>query len=149
MRALMAVALLIFSALACASDPNDTPETRLAAAERYFATIDLPKLMEQVLAKDVADVPGDDREQARALVREHFRYGELMKVALQALAKNFTTKELNAMADFYGSAEGRSVIAKYPAYLADVMPSLVAEVERALVEIQPELQNKRRSQSAP
>ena len=105
--------------------------------------------MDQVLAKDAVSLPQDNREQARALVREHFHYQELMKVSLQALVKIFNTKELNAMATFYGSAEGQSVIAKYPSYLAEVMPAIVAEVRRAIAEVQPELQSKHRPQTVP
>jgi len=80
-------------------------------------------------------------------VREHFHYQELTKVSLQALVRNFNTKELNAMAAFYGSAEGQAVLAKYPAYLAEVMPAIVAEVRRTINEVQSEQQSKRGSQA--
>jgi uncharacterized protein len=147
MRALTIISLLIFSVVAHGADPDDTPATRLAAAEKYYATLDIAKLMDQVLAKDAASLPEDNREQARVLVREHFHYQELTKVSLQALVKIFNTKELNAMAAFYGSAEGQSVISKYPAYLAEVMPAIVAQVRRTMAEVQPELQSKRGSQA--
>jgi uncharacterized protein len=147
MRALTITSLLILSAVAHGADLDDTPATRLAAAEKYYATLDIAKLMDQVLAKDAASLSQDNREQARVLVREHFHYQELTKVSLQALVKIFNTKELNAMAAFYGSAEGQSVISKYPAYLAEVMPAIVAQVRRTMAEVQPELQSKRGSQA--
>ena len=66
MRALMIITLLTFSVVAHGADSDDTPETRLAAAEKYYATLDIAKLMDQVLAKDAASLPQDNREQARA-----------------------------------------------------------------------------------
>ena len=51
------------------------------------------------------------------------------------------------MAAFYGSAEGQAVLAKYPAYLAEVMPAIVAEVRRTINEVQSEQQSKRGSQA--
>jgi hypothetical protein len=84
MRALVIVALLTFRVVAYGADSDDTPETRLAAAEKYFATLNIETLINQVLAKDASGLPPDKREQARAIVREHFRQ-EMMKVSLQAL----------------------------------------------------------------
>jgi hypothetical protein len=54
MRALMIITLLTFSVVANGADPDDTPETRLVAAEKCFATLDIAKLMDQVLAKDAS-----------------------------------------------------------------------------------------------
>jgi hypothetical protein len=119
----------------------------MAAAEKYFATLNIEKLINQVLAKDASGLPPDKREQARTIVREHFPQ-EMMKVSLQALVKTFTTKELNAMTAFYGSAEGQSVIPKYPTYLAEVMPTIEAEIRRTIAEIQREQQSAGRKVSS-
>jgi uncharacterized protein len=129
LRILMLLPLLV-ATVSLASEP-DTPATRLVAAEKYFATIDLKSLLDKVTSND---------PKAAAIVRTHFHYEDYKKVALSALIKNFTTKELDAMTAFYGSPEGRSVIAKYPNYLADVMPAITAQVQRAKAEAEAQRQ---------
>jgi hypothetical protein len=125
------------------SDQADTPETRMAAAKRYYSTVDSKKLLDQSFRAGVASLPEDKRAEALALAKAHFHVEDLTAVAIEALVKNFSTDELNAMADFYGSAEGQSILAKYPTYLAEVMPAMLAEVKRAIAEIQTELQSNR------
>jgi len=49
----------------------------------------------------------------------------------ESMVKNFTADELKALADFYGSPVGKSAMKKFGAYMADVMPSIQAEVEKA------------------
>ena len=125
------------------SDQGDTTEARMAAAKRYFSTVDMNKLMDQGIQAGLMSLPADKRAEALRLTKAHFHLEEIAAVATAALVKNFTTAELNAMADFYGSAEGQSILAKYPSYLAEVMPAVLAEVKRAIAEIQTELQNNR------
>jgi hypothetical protein len=56
----------------------------------------------------------------------------LEKAATEAMVKHFTVREINALADFHGSPEGRSVMKMFGAYMAEVMPATQREVERAL-----------------
>ena len=48
-----------------------------------------------------------------------------------AMVKHFTTEELKALADFYGSPVGKSAMQKFGAYMADVMPAIQAEMQKA------------------
>jgi hypothetical protein len=123
------------------SNQDDTPETRMAAAKRYYVTVDIKKLMDRSLRASVANLPEDKRDEVLALAKAHLHVDDLAAITLAALVKNFTTDELNAMANFYGSAEGQSILDKYPTYLAEVMPAILAEVRRvfALVPLAPEL----------
>ena len=43
----------------------------------------------------------------------------------------FTTDELKALADFYGSPVGKSAMKKFGAYMADIMPVVQAEIMKA------------------
>jgi Uncharacterized protein conserved in bacteria (DUF2059) len=124
MSRILTVLLLTLATITSASEP-DTQATRLAAAERYFATIDLKSLLDKVTSND---------PEGAAIVKKHFRFEDYKQVALSALVKTFSTKELDAMTNFYGSPEGRSVIAKYPRYLAEVMPALMAQIQRVEAE---------------
>jgi hypothetical protein len=59
---------------------------------------------------------------------------------LASMAKHFTVDELNALADFYGSREGRSAMKKFGAYMADIMPVIEQEMTKAQVEIQADIE---------
>lgn len=50
---------------------------------------------------------------------------------LEGLVKYFTTDELKALADFYGSPVGKSAMQKFPSYMAALMPTLERETRRA------------------
>jgi hypothetical protein len=47
-----------------------------------------------------------------------------------AMIKHFTTEELKALADFYGSPVGKRRC-KFGAYIADLMPTMHAEIMKA------------------
>ena len=86
-------------------------------------------------------------EQAAVLIKKHVRADVLASVMLNAMVKNFTADELNALADFYGSPVGKSAMAKFPSYMGDVMPGILAEMRRAAAEMSQEAEAKRSSHS--
>jgi len=96
--------------------------------------------MDASLRAGVATLPEDKRDAALALAKAHIHFEDLTAVTTAALVKNFTTDELNAMANFYGSEEGQSILAKFPTYMAEVMPAILAEVRRAVAEMKTEMQ---------
>jgi hypothetical protein len=55
----------------------------------------------------------------------------LSKAMTDAMVKHFTTEELKALADFYGSPVGKSAMQKFGAYMADLMPIIQAEMMKA------------------
>jgi hypothetical protein len=59
------------------------------------------------------------------------RVEALDRIVLDALVKTFTTDELNALADFYGSKQGRSAMQKFGIYMGQIMPAMQAEMRRA------------------
>jgi hypothetical protein len=58
---------------------------------------------------------------------------EQVKDAMVAsMVKHFTVGEINALTAFYGSAEGKSVMKKFGLYMADLMPVVQAETNKAM-----------------
>ncbi len=55
----------------------------------------------------------------------------LTKAMIDSMVKHFTTEELKALADFYGSPVGKSAMQKFGAYMADIMPAIEAEIMKA------------------
>jgi hypothetical protein len=104
----------------------DTPETRRKEAERY-RQVSPPK----ALFEDMADKMADQRDQFKKLMTTQVDIAALSKAMTDAMVKNFTTEELKALADFYGSPVGKSAMQKFGAYMADIMPVVQAEIMKA------------------
>lgn len=148
----MIMTLCLAGALAAAGNAGATPDTRqnrLSAAERYLATTPIEAMFDEVidhLAKS-GQLPMDQTE-FMAEFTARMDIAKLKTVTLAAMVKHFTADELNAMADFYGSAAGQSVVRKMGAYMADVLPVIQVETVRVLQEIMRDLKEgkvKRRS----
>ena len=57
---------------------------------------------------------------------------KLSNAMRNSMVARFTVGEIDALADFYGSPEGKSVMKKLGLYMADVMPVIEAETMRAV-----------------
>jgi hypothetical protein len=67
--------------------------------------------------------------------------GALSKAMTDAMVKHFTTEELKALADFYGSPVGKSAMQKFGAYMADLMPIVQAEIMKAQAKLNQSVPN--------
>ena len=109
----------------------DTPETRRKEAERYLQVSPPKALFEDMADKMAANMPADQRDQFKKLMTTQVDIAALSKAMIDAMVKNFTTEELKALADFYGSPVGKSAMQKFGAYMADIMPVVQAEIMKA------------------
>ena len=109
----------------------DTPETRRKEAERYLQVSPPKALFEDMADKMAANLPADQREQFKKIMTTQVDIAALSKAMIDAMVKNFTTEELKALADFYGSPVGKSAMQKLGAYMADIMPVVQAEIMKA------------------
>jgi len=62
------------------------------------------------------NVPAPDRAKFKATMRSAIKFQALEEASIDTMAEIFTEKELQAMIDFYGSKEGRSVSFKVGDY---------------------------------
>jgi len=127
--------LLLLVLTVCTWSPvfsaGDTPETRRKEAERYLQVSPPKALFEDMADKMAPTLPADQREQFKKLMTTQVDVAALSKAMTDALVKNFTTDELKALADFYGSPIGKSAMQKFGAYMADIMPVVQAEMMKA------------------
>jgi hypothetical protein len=131
MRHLLAIALLLsLPGFASAAD-KDTPATRRVEAERYLVVSNLEKMMADMTVAMTQNLPADKAAEVKDLLTRHVRIDALKEAMLISMVKHFTTRELSAMADFYGSPEGKSVLEKFGPYMSDIMPMLQAEMQHA------------------
>ena len=92
---------------------TDTPETRRREAERYLQVSPPKALFEDMADKMAANLPPDQREQFKRVMTTQLDIAALTKAMTDAMVKNFTTDELKALADFYGSPVGKSAMQKF------------------------------------
>ena len=132
MKQKLAVLLLVtVSAWSPLFSAADTPEARRKEAERYLQVSPPKALFEDMADKMAETVPADQREQFKKVMTTQVDIAALSKAMVDAMVKNFTTDELKALADFYGSPVGKSAMQKFGAYMADIMPVVQAEIIKA------------------
>lgn len=107
---------------------TDTPETRKREAERYLQAMPPKAMFEDMADKMSANLPADQRSQFKQMMTSQLDINALTKGMSDAMVKHFTTEELKALADFYGSPVGKSAMSKFGAYMADLMPIMQAEI---------------------
>ena len=78
-----------------------------------------------------ANMPPDQRAQFKAAMTSQFDVPAITKAMTDAMVKHFTSEELKALADFYGSPVGKSAMQKFGAYMSDLMPTIQAEMMKA------------------
>jgi hypothetical protein len=123
--------ITLFVSSAFVFSATDTPETRRHEAERYLQATPPKALFEDMADKMAANLPADQREQFKKVMTTQVDIAALSKAMTDALVKHFTTDELKALADFYGSPVGKSAMQKFGAYMADIMPTMQAEILKA------------------
>src|SRR5712675_1970629 len=128
---LVLLLVLTLSAWSPVFSAADTPETRRKEAERYLQVSPPKALFEDMADKMATTLPADQRDQFKKLMTTQVDIAALSKAMIDAMVKNFTTEELKALADFYGSPVGKSAMQKFGAYMADVMPAIQAEMQKA------------------
>lgn len=120
---------------------SDTPETRRKEAERYLQATPPKALFEDMADKMAANLAPDQRDQFKKLMTSQLDIAALTKAMIDSMVKHFTTEELKALADFYGSPVGKSAMQKFGAYMADIMPTVEAEIMKAQAKMNQSLPN--------
>src|SRR5437773_8382252 len=133
--------LALFISCGFAFSAPDTPETRRHEAERYLQATPPKALFENMADKMAANLPPDQREQFKRMMTTQLDVAALTKAMTDAMVKHFTTDELKALADFYGSPVGKSAMQKFGAYMADIMPAMEAEIMKAQAKLNQSMPN--------
>jgi hypothetical protein len=140
-QTLTLIVLTLLISCASAFSAPDTPETRRKEAERYLQATPPKALFEDMADKMAANLPPDQRDQFKKLMTSQLDIAALTKAMIDSMVKHFTTEELKALADFYGSPVGKSAMQKFGAYMADIMPTVEAEIMKAQAKMNQSLPN--------
>lgn len=133
-RILIIILLVLVAKSALAEELPDTPGNRQAAAERYVAEVSLEQMYADAVKKMSMNLPKAKRKEFVDITLRGIRWDVLERATIVSMTNHFTLREINALAAFYGSGEGRSIMIKIDDYMADVMLVLEQELERSVQE---------------
>lgn len=109
---------------------EDTIPNRIAAAQRYTVAMDIDKMMIEALNALTANMPSAEATKARNFAVKNKK--EFQNDMVDLMARFFTADELDALANFYGSAQGQAITRKTPEYMAASQPVIQKFIERGL-----------------
>jgi hypothetical protein len=129
-KVLLSIAAFMLSSTVFAIEDNE--DNRRREADRYMETAPPDTIISEMTSSMAMNLPPEDREKFRTLMTKYIDASLIGEIMLEGLVNHFTADELAALADFYGSPEGRSAMSKFGGYMAETMPAVQAEVMRAV-----------------
>jgi hypothetical protein len=117
------------------SGPVDTPDNRRRAAERYLQVVTPEDLMRDTAEKVATNLPETKRKRFLDTMTKRLDFETINEVMIRSMVNRFTVREIDALANFNGSPEGKSVMKKFGLFMADVAPTIQAETTKALAKI--------------
>ena len=153
-RLLVAACLALCSATAFAAPPTDADIERLLKASRAESMLSaiLPQMEEmqrqqfeqitagkELTAEQKAEV---DRIQARTneIVRKTLAWDQMRPLYVDVYKKTFTADDVKAIAKFYESAAGRSLLDKTPALMQNLMVAIQQKMTPLMADLQKDLE---------
>ncbi len=117
---------------------EDTPQNREQQANRWLDALPPQSMIDNMTERMAENAPAGQQDKFKAAVAKYVDAGRIATALRTAMVKHFTADELQALADFYGSALGKSATAKMQDYMADVTPDTMGEFQTALEKAQEE-----------
>ncbi|MGH6884687.1 MAG: hypothetical protein ACREGK_01260 [Geminicoccales bacterium] len=111
--------------------PASAQGDRQAAAEAYARVVDYPLLIEKAATQRAAELPASEREAFIEFITEEVDFEMTRFYATIAMVDLFEASELQALASFAATPEGRSALAKLPALGAVLTPIVERQIEDA------------------
>jgi hypothetical protein len=118
-------------ALMLASIPASAQGDRRSAAEAYARIVDYPLLIQSAATRRAAELPASEREAFIAFITDEVDVDMTRFYAISAMVDVFEASELEALASFAATPEGRSALAKLPALGAILNPIVERQIEDA------------------
>ncbi|MCI5060418.1 MAG: hypothetical protein MRY79_05025 [Alphaproteobacteria bacterium] len=113
---------------------EDSLDERLKFSRQMHEIWPIRPKVESALEAAARSFSSGERLSFKARMREAIDFDALQKASVEAMADIFTAEELQAMVEFYGSKEGRSVSHKTADYEAALQPILVKMLDSALMD---------------
>ena len=118
-------------ALAVPPGPASAQSDRRSAAEAYARVVDYPLLIEKAAARKAAELPASERAAFIRFITREVDFDMTRFYAISAMVDLFEASELQALASFAATPEGRSALGKLPALGAVLNPIVERQIEDA------------------
>jgi hypothetical protein len=119
--------------------PKPIDPAQLKAAEGYWNAAQISAMIMESMDRMAMRIPEAERAKFKAEVSDKLMAsGRIKKATVEAAARTFNRKELEAITKFYASPEGRSSMQKMPQFMSQlsriVQMELVGLMEKARAE---------------
>ena len=104
---------------------------RRSAVEAYARVVDYPLLIEKAATRRTAELPASERGAYIEFITEEVDFEMTRFYAISAMVDLFEASELQALASFAATPEGRSALAKLPALGAVLTPIVERQITDA------------------
>jgi len=111
--------------------PAGAQGDRRSAAEAYARVVDYRLLIEKAASRRAAELPAAERAAFIAFVTRRVDFDMTRFYATSAMVELFEASELQALASFAATPEGRAALAKLPALGAVLNPIVERQIEDA------------------
>jgi len=136
---LIAAVTLVTSMPVLAQDSQELAK-RIDIAKKYSEIVPVENEINAAIEQLSLQVPVDRRALMTSILKRSIKADRLKAVSELALAETFTTAELQALVDFYGTPEGVSVREKMPDYQNKIAPVLEGMIREAVSSYQKQVQ---------
>ncbi|WP_187170489.1 DUF2059 domain-containing protein [Salidesulfovibrio onnuriiensis] len=120
---------------------GDTDADRLEAARRYADVSNFSRMMRDMTDSAIQIMPEKEGKAFRKFMHSLQQDDSMEKMVVVLMAKHFSTHELNALSDFYGSDTGRHVLEKLGPYMAELNVVMQHYIIQALREFESKLRS--------
>ncbi|WP_416055916.1 DUF2059 domain-containing protein [Stenotrophomonas maltophilia] len=153
-RAVLLLTLAVASAPAVAAPPSDSDINRLLAASRAQSMLDaaLPQIeamqrqqFQQATAQRQLTPQQQEQlqriqERTNQTLRQALSWQQLRPMYVDLYKKTFSKEDVLAMAEFYESSAGQSLLDKTPALMQNVMVAIQARMQPLIADLQKDLE---------
>lgn len=126
----------VFPAYAQDTLPEPDPatyEARMELAEDMHEIRSTRAQIDQALLQVAGNLPPQEKKAFIQSMQIMLDYEELESLSIKTMAKTFTLEELQAMVNYYASAEGQQAEERYDIYEKKMRPEIVKMIDEALM----------------
>lgn len=134
--------LCVTNASADVKPIKDTTQNRISEANRYLSVSPVKAMYIDMVRKISVQIPVEKRQAFIDQKTKCLDLDRFVSIIRDAMVKNFTAEELQALANFYGSPVGRSAMKRFGQYIADAMPHIQSLMTDAFQKAETEKENK-------
>lgn len=139
---LLVFSLCVANASAAVTPIEDTTKNRIKEANHYLSVMPPKDMFADMVQKMTVQIQEDKRQLFTDLMNKNIDLEQLTSIIRDAMVKNFSAEELQALANFFGSPVGKSAMKKFGQYMADAMPHIQSFMMNAFQKTKAEMEKK-------